>query len=49
MEDPLLLQIEVETYTSSNYSNLYLSINAYGNLEFKWLGFGLGFISHFNQ
>ena len=21
---------------------MYLSINAYGNLEFKWLGFGLG-------
>ena len=26
----------------SNYSNLLLSINAYGNLEFKWIGFGLG-------
>ena len=33
---------EGTTYTSSNYSNLYLSINAYGNLEFKWFGFGLG-------
>ena len=39
---PFVVTNRGATYTSSNYSNLYLSINAYGNLEFKWLGFGLG-------
>ena len=39
---PFGVTYEGTTNTFSKYSNLYLSINAYGNLEFKWLGFGLG-------
>ena len=39
---PFGVTYEGTTNTSSKYSNSYLSINAYGNLEFKWIGFGLG-------
>ena len=40
---------ESTTYISSNYSNLILSINTYGNLDFKWFGFGLGPSLAFNS